>query len=322
MSSSWIIPHQQLLTQQFQQNTLPHALIFSGVKGAGKKMLSQWLSQVFCCQNTHISEQQIIEPCRQCKACLLFTSGNFPDHSELVREKNTLGVDIIRQATQFLQKTAQMSGYKSVLIPEAHLMTESAANALLKTLEEPSNNSHIILLTSDIERLLPTIISRCRVIDIRPNVGKKLNDELAIESLDNFTNLSHLNELQSQEKLASFTELTQVFCLYLTNQSNRQSLTRLLVADEDHTMRWLEKILVDLMRQLNGWQTALAPNLLSQLNTGNISYHDVYQCYKIFLQSQQQLVNLVQANKNMVIEKMLIAFHQHLSASSIEVINE
>ena len=322
MTMSWVMPHQQLLSRQIQQNILPHALIFSGVKGAGKTLLAQWLCQVLCCTQQQITEVGILQPCGQCKACLLFQGGNFPDHQSLVSEKNTLGVDLIRQGTQFLQKTAQMSGYKSVLIPHAELMTESAANALLKTLEEPSAHSHIVLLTSDVERLLPTIISRCRLIDIRPHVGEQLNEELSLTSLDSFSNLSHLSELQSGEKLSRYQETVEAFCLYLTDQVTRQVLESLLVEDDTNTMRWLEKILVDIMRALSGWQTSLSPDLLRQLNTGNISYDDIFQCYKIFVQCQQQLVNLVQVNKNLVIEKMLIEIYQHIHPSSKEVINE
>ena len=88
-----------------------------------------------------------------------------------------------RVCNRFLQTTAHIGKFKTVLIENAQTMTQAAANALLKTLEEPTANSIIILVTNDIEMLLPTIVSRCRVLNIRPNVGQALLQSMSDQAL-------------------------------------------------------------------------------------------------------------------------------------------
>ena len=321
MTPAWLIQYQQLLSLQLQQGSLPHALLFCGVEGCGKSVLADWFIQISLCSHLSVNADNVLQPCLQCKFCQLYLAGNFPDHLKVVSEKTTIGVDEIRHANQFLQKTAQMSGRKTVLIPQAQTMTESAANALLKTLEEPSQHSHIVLLSSDPERLLPTIISRCRVISIRPFVGKQLASELSLsEPLsgnsaqnDAFHNLSHLAELSSEEVHREYLSFTDLLSQYLAGQVARTALLATLV-NHPHGMRWLEKALINFMRHFKQWPIAITANTLNILSASEIKYDDIYQCYKIFLQSQQQLVNLVQANKNFIVEKMLIDMQKQINS--------
>ena len=133
--------------------------MITGIAGAGKLALAQWLRRLINCQQPVGKNNQILQVCDQCKTCLLMQSNTLPDHLNLQAEKNSLGVDEVRQANGFLQKTAQLGMYKTVLIDHAEMMTPAAANALLKTLEEPTDYSVIVLVTDDIDSLLPTIIS-------------------------------------------------------------------------------------------------------------------------------------------------------------------
>ena len=209
--NSWLLAQQLILSQQFDNNNLPHAILINGVTGAGKLELAQWLLHLLSCkqpQTIHNSKEKILQSCGHCKSCLLVKSNTYPDHLNLIAEKSSLGVEEIRHANSFLQKTAYLGQYKTVLIENAPSMTTAAANALLKTLEEPSANSVILLLTNDIEILLPTIVSRCRVLNIRPEVGEALLQNMstqvfALESdtalnkelSKNFVNLTQLPEL-------------------------------------------------------------------------------------------------------------------------------
>jgi DNA polymerase-3 subunit delta' len=301
----WLISYKQQLSQQIINQKLPHALLFSGVKGVGKKILSDWLIQVLLCQKIQHDQQKILQPCQQCKHCLLHNNHSFPDHINIVSEKASIGVDDIRQTSAFLQKTAHMSGYKSVVIAKAETMTESAANALLKTLEEPSKHSLILLLSADIEQLLPTIISRCRVIELRPFVGDALMQQLNANSHDAFVNLTHLPELTDTSIQLKQQQFNELFWQFLSGQESRTPLLSQLL-DDENALRWLEQTLVNMNRQLYNWNVEYTP-VLAQLTQDRLYY-----CYQQYLSAKKCLVNLTQANKTFVIEKMLIDMRTHL----------
>ena len=176
----WLIEPQKLLSRQINNNCLPHAILISGVDGSGKQELAQWLIKVLVCQSpVRQQESQLLHACGQCKTCLLHQSKTYPDHIHVESQTKTIGIDEIRLASRFLEKTAHIGINKTVLIPKAEKMTVAAANALLKTLEEPTDNSVIVLLSCDATSLLPTIISRCRLFNIRPPVGDALLEGLS-----------------------------------------------------------------------------------------------------------------------------------------------
>ncbi len=143
------------LTSRYLSKKLHHGLLFSGAKGIGKYSLALALSNTLLCKQP--SSQG---PCEQCQSCRLRLAGNHPDFHILESEKQ-LGVDKIREGIAKLAGTAQMGGNKVLLLPQADSMTEAAANALLKTLEEPTNNTFLLLITDSTNKLMPTILSRC-----------------------------------------------------------------------------------------------------------------------------------------------------------------
>ncbi|MDF2177634.1 DNA polymerase III subunit delta' [Aliiglaciecola sp. CAU 1673] len=131
-----------------------HGMLLLGPEGLGKADLAVQLAQALLCKTPGQ------RGCGQCQACLLFAAGSHPDFHQVQSEKQ-IGVDDIRQAIEKLQGTAQLSGAKALIIHQADSMTESAANALLKTLEEPTRQTYLILTSAKPHRLLPTILSRC-----------------------------------------------------------------------------------------------------------------------------------------------------------------
>ena len=143
------------LTTRYLAKSLHHGLLFSGVKGIGKFQLALELSHTLLCKQSSVQG-----PCGQCQSCHLRQAGNHPDFHILESEKQ-LGVDKIREGIAKLIGTAQMGGNKVLLIPKADSMTEAASNALLKTLEEPTLNTYLILITNSVNKLMPTILSRC-----------------------------------------------------------------------------------------------------------------------------------------------------------------
>lgn len=140
----------------------PHALLFNGIAGIGKKDLAFYLAKGLLCS----SPQN--EPCHQCRSCKLFSAGSHPDlyHLTIPEDKKVIPVDSVRDLIQWSVLNSQFNGKKVVIIEPAEAMNRSAANSLLKTLEEPVSDTIIILLTQKKQALLPTIRSRCQTIDL------------------------------------------------------------------------------------------------------------------------------------------------------------
>lgn len=152
----WLIPDWQALSQTAASGRLGHAWLLLGDPGLGKEQLAERLARLHLCQQPDRGE-----PCGHCHSCQLFDKGNHPDLGQLSREGKTIGVEAIRDICNRLQGSAQLGRGKVVIISDAERMTESAANALLKTLEEPAGDSLLLLIASQVSRLLPTILSRC-----------------------------------------------------------------------------------------------------------------------------------------------------------------
>ncbi|MEW9799530.1 DNA polymerase III subunit delta' [Alteromonas sp. CYL-A6] len=165
----WFSTHFEQLTGRFLAGRLHHGLLLSGPDGIGKQMLARELAAVLLCK-----QPDSRGACGQCQSCQLLRAGTHADFHILESEKQ-LGVDAIREGISRLSGTAQIGRNKVLLLCAADTMTESASNALLKTLEEPTGNTFLILLTSRIARLLPTILSRCEKHALAPpNVAESL----------------------------------------------------------------------------------------------------------------------------------------------------
>ena len=141
-----------------------HAYLFQGEEGVGKEALARTFAAGSQCQS-----ESADKPCKECVSCRQMESGNQPDVIWVTREKASLGVDEIReQLCNTMDIKPFSSPYKIYLVPEAEKMTEAAQNALLKTIEEPPEYGIVILMTSNISALLPTIQSRCLTMEFRP----------------------------------------------------------------------------------------------------------------------------------------------------------
>jgi len=178
---NWFSDLYTSLISRYHARKLHHGLLFTGAKGIGKYHLAEQLSFTLLCKQPSISG-----PCGTCQSCHLRSAGNHPDFHILESEKQ-LGVDKIREGIAKLSGTAQMGGNKVLLIPQADTMTEAAANALLKTLEEPTDNTYLVLITHSVNKLMPTILSRCEkhVLPL-PTVQQSLNylNEQGVQNVD------------------------------------------------------------------------------------------------------------------------------------------
>jgi len=138
-----------------------HAYIFSGPRGSGKTTLARILAKALNCPN-----RKDFEPCCTCESCVSIDKGNHPDVVELDAASNR-GIDEIRRIRDAVVFKPMMGLYKVYIIDEFHMLTREAFNALLKTLEEPPERVVFVLATTNLERVPPTIISRCQLIEFR-----------------------------------------------------------------------------------------------------------------------------------------------------------
>lgn len=162
------------------EDQVSHAYIFHGEDESGKMMLANAFAQSILCEGAP-EDRDGVDTCNRCKSCLQAESHNHPDIIYVTHEKVSIGVDDIRtQLNSDIMIKPYSSERKIYIIDEAEKMTEGAQNALLKTIEEPPSYAVILLLVNNITALLPTILSRCVQLNLRP-VAKELIKELLME---------------------------------------------------------------------------------------------------------------------------------------------
>jgi len=145
------------LETSLQQDRFAHAYLLQGPKGVGKTRFAQTLANAMLC------EQSTLEACGNCKSCRLIKSSSHPDYRQLASESGkAIGIDSIRDISSFFSLTSQYGRHQISVVRDADRMTTAAANALLKTLEEPPAGA-LLLLISEQTSLLPiTVRSRCQ----------------------------------------------------------------------------------------------------------------------------------------------------------------
>jgi DNA polymerase III subunit gamma/tau len=146
------------LGEIIKSGRFPHAFLFSGPRGAGKTSTARILAKVLNCESPKDGE-----PCNECVTCLSITKGSSLDVIEIDAASNR-GVDDMRQLRDTVKLAPAGSQKKVYIIDEAHMLTTEAANALLKTLEEPPSHAVFVLATTEPHKLLDTIRSRCTAI--------------------------------------------------------------------------------------------------------------------------------------------------------------
>ncbi len=153
------LPWQQQVWRQLAgRSQHAHAYLLHGPAGIGKRLFAERLMALLLCQ-----APTGMQACGQCKSCHLLAAQTHPDHFVLEPEEadKAIRVDQVRELVGFVTQTAQLGGRKVVLLEPAEAMNLNAANALLKSLEEPSGDTVLLLISHQPSRLLPTIKSRC-----------------------------------------------------------------------------------------------------------------------------------------------------------------
>ena len=230
------------LKNAIKNNQLAHAFLFCGPRGVGKTTCARILAKTINCESE--SKNVSGEACNQCPSCISFNEGTSMNIHELDAASNN-SVDDIRSLVEQVRFAPQAGKYKVYIIDEVHMLSSSAFNAFLKTLEEPPPYAIFILATTEKHKILPTILSRCQIFDFK-----------RITSADT---VDHLQEICDKEEIKAEKAALQIIAqksegcmrdalsildkiVSFTNGelSYRNTLEHLNILDADYYFRLLE----------------------------------------------------------------------------------
>jgi DNA polymerase-3 subunit gamma/tau len=167
----------QALVNALDQQRLHHAYLFTGTRGIGKTTVSRILAKSLNCTGPDGTGGITARPCGECTACREIDADRYIDYVELDAASNR-GIDEIRDLLERAAYKPSVGRFKVFMIDEAHQLTKESFNALLKTLEEPPEYLKFVLATTDPEKMLPTVLSRCLQFNLRPMPPEVVRDYL------------------------------------------------------------------------------------------------------------------------------------------------
>lgn len=256
----WLNQAYRQLISMYQEGRGHHALLLHASEGMGVDALSYGLSRWLMCQN-----KQGLKSCNECHSCRLMLAETHPDWHILQCEKgrSSIGIEAVRKVTEKLEHHAQQGGARVIWIKSTEALTESAANALLKTLEEPPSNTYFLLDCQQPEVLLATLRSRCFYYHLIPpelnHATHWLQQQLPNMHYANIVtalNLSQGAPILALSLLKDEWQERETFCqaLYVSLQQRNlyAFLPQLNQDNVDRRLYWLLSLLLDaLKRQSN-----------------------------------------------------------------------
>ncbi len=307
------------ILRQKEQNQLPHAMLFVGMPGVGKKVFAEQFSHALLCSapNEHGFA------CGQCKHCQLVAAGNHPDL--FVIEPEAIGkaikIDRVRELISQVAKTAQLSSHKVILIQPADAMNINAANALLKTLEEPTPSTIIILITEHASTLPATIRSRCQIVHFRVPEKAGAKTWLALhniekEKLDLLLHLTHgaplkVLELVEKDELSFRENLFKEWCQFLQGKLDlidiSKKWSKLDIASVlQYLMSWLNDLI--LLSQIPDLTDIVNLDFLAELKAiaSKYSTQQFYEFYDELLKAQTIISKHIALNQQLLLEGLLM----------------
>lgn len=319
----WLNAPYRHLLEQYITGRGHHALLLHAAPGNGDSALFYALSRWLMCQHP-----QGEKSCGKCHNCRLMLAGNHPDYYVLMpeKEKSSLGIDAVRQVIESLYSHAQQGGAKVVWLPQAEALTEAAANALLKTLEEPPAKTYFLLGCTDPTRLLTTLRSRCFYWHLA-----NPDEPLGLQWLSRQSQGEHrahltalrlhagaplaAEQLLRPEQWQQRTELCERLGAALL-QSDLLSLLPVLNSDAVAVkLHWLCTLLVDAMK----WQQQAASYLLNQDQqplvqqlAASLDRRLLPKITQQWLNCRHQLLSITGINRELLLTEMLLNWEQRL----------
>jgi len=318
-------PYRQLIAQ-YAGGRGHHALLLHAAAGNGDDALVYGISRWLICQQRNGEKS-----CGTCHSCRLMLAGNHPDYHVLAPEKgkSSLGIEPIRQVIETLYSHAQQGGAKVVWLAQAEALTEAAANALLKTLEEPPANTYFLLGCREPSRLLATLRSRCFYWHLNSPDEQLSLQWLNRQAVGNPTDCLTALRLHDGAPIAA-EQLLQperwqqrsTLCGVLHDALLGQDMLALLpVLNHDNVaerLHWLCSLLIDAMKWqqgaagfvLNQDRLPLVQQLATRLSAASLQ-HIVQQ----WLHCRHQLLSVVGVNRELLLTEQLLSWEQMFASA-------
>ena len=175
MDFNQVVGHERIIEtikNAIRQDHIFHSYLFVGEESIGKKMVALSFAKTLLCK------EEGLEPCNNCNSCLKFDNWNHPDLEFIQPEKGKIKKEVIDRMVKKTSIAPLESNKRIIIIDDCDKLGMDSQNALLKTLEEPPSYINIILITSNMNNLVPTIISRCQVVKFYPVENKKIMEIL------------------------------------------------------------------------------------------------------------------------------------------------
>ena len=299
----WLNDAQNAWQGMINKGIKPQAVIVNGSEGVGKKaLLSQIVPVMLCAKSNEVA-------CGTCQSCRLNQAGHHPDVLKVEPENNLVKVGMIRKLTEFFVSTPHCSQHKIAIIYHAHLMNNSAANALLKVLEEPPTSGTLFLLSEAKHHLLPTIRSRCISLDIAVPVSQNSKVyQWLLSQHDNETEVSAVLPLMSGVPLLALACLKAGFLTEF--QAFLEDCYSFLIGKESLVSvvkKWHEMIGI---QHLEMWQQF---NMLLLKESNGMSTNESWSNHQlsILLKKQPQSADLI-IKVNDLIQGVVLRFNTQL----------
>lgn len=317
----WQTNQWQQLWQTKKANRLPHALLLTGIAGMGKADFADNFTRALLCQQSNSDGVY----CNVCHSCRLIAGRVHPNvlWIEPEKEGHVIKVDQIREAAEFISQSGLEGAYQILIIHPAHCMNTNAANALLKTLEEPASGSIIILLSDQSERLPATVLSRCQRINFPYPLKKEALHWLKNQLEDQTVNHELLLNLANGAPLGAYNlvqnELLSVRheVLEMLSQNETDPIHAAAKIQEIGLLQFLDLILdwvIDLLRlQFSGdiagiknsdYKKQLVELMPKREPKNTIQFMDYVQ------QLRSQIGMGINLNKQLLIEDVLIRWYE------------
>ncbi len=312
----WLNQPYRHIISQHQAERAHHALLVQANDGMGDDALVWGVSRWLMCQ-----QPDGLKSCGVCHGCQLMQAQTHPDWYRLEAEKgkSTLGIDAVRQVTEKLYHFAQRGGAKIVWLPDAAQLSESAANALLKTLEEPPANSWFFLSSREPSRLLATLRSRCMVLALTPPDETQSLPWLSRQMPQNEAALQTALRLSAGAPAAALQLLEparwqarESLCNALPGALQQDILQLLpLLNSEDVAARisWLLALLVDALKWQQGatrWLSNPDRQDVVALLSETFSARALDESAREWMQCREQLLHVAAVNRELLLTDRLL----------------